>query len=93
MHAAGNRTKSSGLTGNSFASLVLRINYRRAAVMANFESGVARYIHAKALVKVHFPVDFHGNAGENKSYLPYQKPWNCVLSRLFSVFFLSRRMV
>lgn len=30
--------------------------------MANFESGVAKYIHAKATVKVHFPVDFKGNA-------------------------------
>lgn len=30
--------------------------------MANFESGVARYINAYAVVEVHFPVDFKNNA-------------------------------
>lgn len=30
--------------------------------MANFDSGVARYIHAKAIVDVFFPVDARGNA-------------------------------
>lgn len=30
--------------------------------MSNFESGVASYINAKAVVTVHFPVDYKGNA-------------------------------
>lgn len=30
--------------------------------MANFESGVSRYIKATATVKVYFPVDLKGNA-------------------------------
>lgn len=30
--------------------------------MANFESGVASYIHAQAVVDVFFPVDRRGNA-------------------------------
>lgn len=30
--------------------------------MADFESGVAEYVHAQAVVDVYFPVDFHGNA-------------------------------
>lgn len=30
--------------------------------MPDFQSGVASYIHAKAEVRVHFPVDFKGNA-------------------------------
>ena len=30
--------------------------------MANFESGVSSYIHAQAVVTVHFPVDHNGNA-------------------------------
>jgi len=30
--------------------------------MANFDSGVAEYIHANAEVTVHFPVDGRGNA-------------------------------
>lgn len=30
--------------------------------MANFETGVARYIHAVAKVSVHFPVDFAGHS-------------------------------
>jgi hypothetical protein len=30
--------------------------------MANFDSGVASYIHAQAKVDVFFPVDFKGNA-------------------------------
>lgn len=29
--------------------------------MADFESGVSSYIHAKATIFVHFPVDFKGN--------------------------------
>lgn len=28
----------------------------------NLDSGVARYIHAKATIEVHFPVDYKGNA-------------------------------
>ncbi len=30
--------------------------------MASFDSGVAKYIHATATIKVTFPVDFKGNA-------------------------------
>ena len=30
--------------------------------MSNFESGVASYINARAVVTVHFPVDYKGNA-------------------------------
>lgn len=30
--------------------------------MANFDSGVASYIHAQAKVDIFFPVDFKGNA-------------------------------
>lgn len=30
--------------------------------MANFESGVADYIHARATVDIYFPVDHNGNA-------------------------------
>lgn len=30
--------------------------------MADFETGVLKYIHAKALVKASFPVDTKGNA-------------------------------
>lgn len=30
--------------------------------MSNFDSGVARYIHAQAVVDVYFPVDFKDNA-------------------------------
>lgn len=30
--------------------------------MANFESGVASYVHGKATVDVYFPVDQRGNA-------------------------------
>lgn len=30
--------------------------------MADFESGVAEYVHAQAIVDVYFPVDFRGNA-------------------------------
>lgn len=30
--------------------------------MANFESGVPEYITARAIVEVHFPVDFNGVA-------------------------------
>lgn len=30
--------------------------------MASFDSGVAKYIHATATIKVAFPVDFKGNA-------------------------------
>lgn len=30
--------------------------------MANFESGVAAYIHAQATVDIYFPVDHKGNA-------------------------------
>ena len=30
--------------------------------MANFESGVASYIHAQAVVDVYFPVDYKGSS-------------------------------
>lgn len=30
--------------------------------MANFENGIADYVHATAVVDVFFPVDFKGNA-------------------------------
>ena len=30
--------------------------------MANFESGIAKYIKARATVEVNFPVDWRGNA-------------------------------
>lgn len=33
--------------------------------MANFESGVASYVIARAVVEVGFPVDFRGNADIN----------------------------
>lgn len=39
--------------------------------MANFESGVAKYIHAKATVKVHFPVDFKGNTDISCKQCPF----------------------
>lgn len=30
--------------------------------MANFDSGVASYVHGQAVVDVYFPVDYRGNA-------------------------------
>ena len=30
--------------------------------MANLETGIARYVHASAVVRVSFPVDFRGHA-------------------------------
>lgn len=42
--------------------------------MANFESGVAKYIYAKATVEVHFPVDFNGNADISCRQCPYFSP-------------------
>lgn len=39
--------------------------------MANFESGVARYIKTYAVVKVNFPVDFKGNAEICCKHCPY----------------------
>lgn len=39
--------------------------------MANFDSGVARYIKARAVVEVGFPVDWRGSAGISCKYCPY----------------------
>ena len=39
--------------------------------MANFESGVASYIKAYAVVEVNFPVDFKGNADVSCMRCPY----------------------
>lgn len=30
--------------------------------MANFDSGVAGYVHGQAIVDVYFPIDYRGNA-------------------------------
>lgn len=42
--------------------------------MANFESGVARYIKAAAAVEVNFPVDFKGNADISCKQCPFFSP-------------------
>jgi hypothetical protein len=39
--------------------------------MANFESGVASYIKAEAIVKVNFPVDEKGKAEVACKHCPY----------------------
>lgn len=39
--------------------------------MANFESGVASYVKAYAVVEVNFPVDAKGNADISCSKCPY----------------------
>jgi hypothetical protein len=39
--------------------------------MANFESGVSRYIRARATVEVAFPVDMKGSADISCSQCPY----------------------
>ncbi|MGN0554687.1 MAG: hypothetical protein ACI4LI_02180 [Candidatus Fimenecus sp.] len=42
--------------------------------MANFESGVKGYINGTATVRVHFPVDFHGNADISCRQCPFFSP-------------------
>lgn len=51
--------------------------------MADFSSGVERYIHAKATVRVHFPVDFAGNADVSCYQCPYfsRSPCICQLTK------------
>lgn len=39
--------------------------------MASFESGVASYITGRAVIEVHFPVDFKGNADISCRQCPY----------------------
>lgn len=39
--------------------------------MANFESGVASYVHGRAVVDVFFPVDNKGNADASCYQCPY----------------------
>lgn len=39
--------------------------------MANFDSGVARYIKARAVVEVNFPVDWKGNADIACKHCPF----------------------
>lgn len=39
--------------------------------MANFDSGIARFITAKAVVTVHFPVDFKGREAVCCGQCPY----------------------
>ena len=39
--------------------------------MANFDSGVSRYIKAEATVRVLFPVDWKGNADIACKHCPY----------------------
>lgn len=39
--------------------------------MANFDSGVARYIKARAVVEVGFPVDWKGSADISCKQCPY----------------------
>lgn len=39
--------------------------------MANFESGVADYIKAYAVIEVAFPIDFKGNAEKCCKHCPY----------------------
>ena len=39
--------------------------------MANFESGVAGYVNAEAVVRVSFPVDFKGREDVNCYQCPY----------------------
>lgn len=39
--------------------------------MANFDSGVARYIKARAVVSVSFPVDWKGNADIACKHCPF----------------------
>lgn len=41
--------------------------------MANFESGVSRYITGTATVKVHFPVDLKGNEDISCYQCPFFK--------------------
>ena len=37
----------------------------------NFDSGVADYIHAYAVVRVNFPIDYKGNADVNCYQCPF----------------------
>ena len=39
--------------------------------MANFDSGVSSYIHAKATVNVFFPIDWRGNADKSCNQCPF----------------------
>lgn len=39
--------------------------------MANFDSGVARYIKARAVVEVGFPVDWRGSAEISCKHCPF----------------------
>lgn len=39
--------------------------------MANFDSGVASYVKATAMVTVYFPVDYKGNADISCNQCPY----------------------
>lgn len=39
--------------------------------MSSFESGVSDFIHAQAVVTVHFPVDLKGNAEIACKHCPY----------------------
>ena len=39
--------------------------------MANFDNGVARYVMARAVVEVGFPVDFKGNAEIACKHCPF----------------------
>lgn len=39
--------------------------------MANFETGISDYIHAKATVYVHFPIDDKGKAEIACKHCPY----------------------
>jgi len=50
--------------------------------MANFESGVASYIHARAVIDVFFPVDHRGNADIscNQCYYFRRQSRSCALN-------------
>ena len=51
--------------------------------MANFDSGVAKYIKGVAVVKVGFPVDFKGNAEIACKHCPYleRSKQRCALNK------------
>lgn len=50
--------------------------------MANFESGVASYVHARATVDIWFPVDAKGNADIscNQCYYYRRQSRSCALN-------------
>lgn len=52
--------------------------------MANFDSGVASYVHTQAVVDVYFPVDFKGNADVSCNQCPFlrRQSRSCALNNM-----------